>query len=346
MIVIADDITGAAEIAALAIFDTKVIATNTRSLTIDDAIAETQRVISKYKKEDGAEEWTPRNIFKKTDSALRGHIIAELEILMNEIGAKRCLLLPQNPSKGRVIRNGQYFVGSQLLHKTAFSYDPEFPAHTSNVVDILGKVTYLPIEASLVDGINIAEAGSFDEIKRQLAKIDEKTLIAGGADVFTQLIDNNAPRKASIRCLNEHLIIIQGSTQRHSLVEMDLFKEKDIKLCAMPDEVFDGYYTDDWVMKDGNICLFIPQRRKGHPQWLTEAMALAVEKAVADRIALGEVPLTIIIEGGATAYAVLSKLGWHNYEMIGQLAPGVVILGHDDDNVVLKPGSYPWGEMF
>jgi uncharacterized protein YgbK (DUF1537 family) len=34
----------------------------------------------------------PQFIFKKTDSALRGHVIAELEVMMKAIGVQRVLL--------------------------------------------------------------------------------------------------------------------------------------------------------------------------------------------------------------------------------------------------------------
>ncbi len=110
MIVIADDITGAAEIAGIAFEkgrqvrllcstsvcgdtiaaeETVVIATDTRSMTEEDAAAEIRRQTSHL---------SP--LFKKTDSALRGHVVAELTALMETTGFKRVVYLPANPSKG------------------------------------------------------------------------------------------------------------------------------------------------------------------------------------------------------------------------------------------------------
>ena len=80
MIVIADDITGAAEIAgiafskgyqvslvcgdSLATSQTTVIATDTRSMSESEAVAETQRITSAISHQ-------PSAIFKKTDHAKR-----------------------------------------------------------------------------------------------------------------------------------------------------------------------------------------------------------------------------------------------------------------------------------
>jgi len=54
-------------------------------------------------------------------------------------------------------------------------------------------------------------------------------------------------------------------------------------------------------------------------------------------------PANIIIEGGATAYAIFQQLGWKSFSVIGELAPGVVQLqSAAGPMVTLKPGSYPW----
>ena len=122
MIVIADDITGAAEIAGIAhaagqqarllcaagplycdsVAVTTVIATDTRSMSETEAVAETRRIASAL-----TSHLSPltSHLFKKTDSALRGHVVAELTALMDVTGYQRAVYLPANPSKGRIIRH-------------------------------------------------------------------------------------------------------------------------------------------------------------------------------------------------------------------------------------------------
>ena len=108
MIVIADDITGAAEIAGIAfskgqevrllcshsvncdsvaVNGTTVIATDTRSMSEAEAVAETHHLVRPlFWEGDGG-----RLLFKKTDSALRGHVVAELTALMESTGYQRAV---------------------------------------------------------------------------------------------------------------------------------------------------------------------------------------------------------------------------------------------------------------
>ena len=57
-------------------------------------------------------------------------------------------------------------------------------------------------------------------------------------------------------------------------------------------------------------------------------------------------PDHLIIEGGATAWATLQALGWTQFEIVAQIAPGVVQMSATNGTLVtLKPGSYPWGNL-
>ena len=45
--------------------------------------------------------------------------------------------------------------------------------------------------------------------------------------------------------------------------------------------------------------------------------------------------------------ATLNALGWHDFQIERQVAPGVVQMSATNGTLVtLKPGSYPWGELF
>jgi uncharacterized protein YgbK (DUF1537 family) len=223
MIVIADDITGAAEIAGIAFahcqqvhllchdgsagceaiaavatprsasvkseIGTTVIATDTRSMSEAEAVAETRHLVRPlFGEGDGG-----RLLFKKTDSALRGHVVAELTALMESTGYQRAVYLPANPTKGRVIKNGLYYINKVPIHETAFSYDPEFPAKTSVL-----KERFPDAEAN---GIIMPDAESMDDIRNIIGLYnDGKTLFAGAADLFSALLEmtpNDTPHPSS-----------------------------------------------------------------------------------------------------------------------------------------------------
>lgn len=103
--VIADDLTGAAEIGGIGMqygltveintvadlkskADLLIIATDTRSMPKKQALLKTAELtVALYNIK-------PQLIFKKVDSVLRGHVIAELNIHLLQFGLKRALLVP------------------------------------------------------------------------------------------------------------------------------------------------------------------------------------------------------------------------------------------------------------
>lgn len=386
MIVIADDITGAAEIAGIAHATghparllcgcpaggdsvatgaVTVIATDTRSMTEGEAAAETRRIISPLSLEgDGG-----RLLFKKTDSALRGHVVAELTALMQTTGYQRAVYLPANPSKERTIRNGIYYIKGVPIADTAFSYDPEFPAHTSSLKE------RFPDAGD--HGIIMPDAESTDDIRRVIERYDDgKTLFAGAADLFTAVLPKGQgiDRLTSSTSLTSttgptglsrpNVLILCGSTQSRPL-------DLGIPVAPMPREVYDGERGADYWFQAliatphalGETSHCDATRSKRDPSPLT-SLILTIphthrtgkEVAVHLRTVMAEMarrlvslhrPDQLIVEGGATAWATLNALGWHEFQIERQAAPGVVQMSATNGTLVtLKPGSYPWGGLF
>lgn len=203
--VIADDLTGAAEIAGVAHRlgcrvrltttvdalraedEVVVLATDTRSMGRAEALAYTEEVVRQL-----ATLERPDRLFKKTDSVLRGHVVAELEALWT-LGYCQAMLLPANPSKERLIVRRRYTIAGTPLHHTLFRHDPEFPATTSNVVKLLGDgipyITTRTRRVQLPEGISIGEVASQEDLERHVARFDApETIWAGGADLFETLM--------------------------------------------------------------------------------------------------------------------------------------------------------------
>ena len=362
VIVIADDITGAAEMAGIAfthgqqvrlvcsgsvccdsvaVNGTTVIATDTRSMTEAEAVAETRRITSAFIHHTSA-------IFKKTDSALRGHVVAELSALMKATGYHRAVYLPANPSKGRVIKDGIYYINNVPIHETDFSFDPEFPATTSAL-----KERFPDAEQY---GIIMPDAESEEDIRRVIAKYnDGKTLFAGAADLFSALLNANhgdRPSDSSLRLANhgvsphdshDSTLILCGSTQSKPL-------DLGIPTAPMPREIYDG--SDDLSLWDTkryadahSFILTMPYTHRTGKEvavHLRTVMAAKAKELVAEHC-----PQHLIIEGGATAWATLQALGWAEFTITALFAPGVVQIKSVTTGILvtLKPGSYPWGSM-
>lgn len=373
IVVIADDITGAAEIAGIGYryglkitfltgenkqispCDLLVYATDTRSMDKNEAVKETLHVINYLKTQLGE-----FSLFKKTDSALRGYIVPELETLMQEMQYPCTLFLPENPSKGRIIKNGTYFINDIPLEKTSFLYDPEFPATTSSVTQRIPGIKSLGMSDILPEkGIFIADATCHEEINYQLKKAKNNTLIAGAADLFNvylQQFGYSLKKQTSFEGLNSHdALIVCGSTVSSSLESYPYVQRKQIKTARMPLSVFEGTAADMWI---SNIKSSYSQEHSyiitiGHPAKKGKECALRLRSIMANlasEMLSVYLPEEVIIEGGATAFALLSKLNWREFNITDEIAPGVVRMIYQKEKhpvyITLKPGSYSWDTFF
>ena len=398
IIVIADDLTGAAEMAGIAwchhmhvemiIYhshtslphllsafpDVLVVATDNRSVSAQQAEINTEHIASQIS--DLQKHFPTLDIclYKKTDSILRGHILVELKAFMDKLGCRKAMLLAQNPSKNRIVENGIYSIDGVPLEKTIFNTDPEFPATTSNVVDLLchhaktnkNACISLPLHKQMEEsGIYLADAVSQSDIGHQLSKASQDVMLAGGADFFEALIlktirehqegekgrweESIATELCHGSSLSKPCLIVCGSTLSKPL-------NLGIPVEKMPEDVFHGQSpVEKWfpVLQETYseahaMIITIGRKAEGGAQYairLRKSMAMATVEMIS-RIC----PKILVIEGGATAFAILSELKWHHFGIKQQIAPGVVTITHQDSShtvdITLKPGSYPWGNMF
>jgi D-threonate/D-erythronate kinase len=378
IVVIADDISGAAEIAGIGRrfgltvqvqrrfspakgVDVIVVDTNTRDTTEDVARATVEALARELNDADVL--WC----YKKVDSVLRGHVRAELEVLMNALEKPRTLLAPANPSKGRTIVGGQYRIDNRPLHETDFANDPQCPAKSSLVTDLLGTSENCPVlvlrhgaSQGRERGIVVGEAESPEDLAEWAAECDVDVLAAGGSDFFTAILE---ARTGSLRLKTAFEVVpvaglklfICGSASDSSRQAVKWAQRLGIPVCPMPDPLFGRVASAEWLAEQWMADVLSALRRESRaivaiPQPVLQDRSLANElsthlaglvESVISRMAIGE----LILEGGATAQAVLDRLGWQALEVVGEYGPGIVQLSASDRRetlVTMKPGSYPW----
>ena len=199
--VIADDFTGAAELAGISLryglsvevflnnvtateADVIVVCTDSRSLNNTNAKEVTAKVVKNIL------QLNPSFIYKKIDSVLRGHVLDEINIQLQQTGLKKVLILPANPSLGRTISNGEYFINGVRINKTGFATDPEFPIKNSSVVEMIGNDEVKVLKHTDVlpaKGIAIGEAETVNDMKSWAAVIDNTWMLAGAGDFYTAI---------------------------------------------------------------------------------------------------------------------------------------------------------------
>ncbi len=264
----------------------------------------------------------PAWIFKKVDSVLRGPVLAELRSMLAATGKRRAILAPANPSHGRIIRAGHYFVDGRSIEHSAFRNDPEYPIRSSDVLTMLGArhspdVRVANLAQDLPDaGIIVAEASTEEDVARWTAHVNPSTLAAGGADFFAALLAAKGHRRgespleeAEPPC-GQTTLFVCGSAAAW---------ERSREECA----------------KQG--IPFVPGLQTG------SATSSLVETVV--QVLLRENVARLFVEGGGTASALVRRMGWTHASVCRQYAPGVVAMHVDSVPAVIfttKPGSYPW----
>ncbi|MDR0541788.1 MAG: four-carbon acid sugar kinase family protein [Dysgonamonadaceae bacterium] len=380
--VLADDITGAAEIAGVCLrfglsvtfdfdfniqglpaTDVWIIASDTRSLPEQEAcdtVRKTARCL---------QELQVRTVFKKIDSALRGHIVPEIKALQEYIPVEEAFILPANPENGRIIREGNYYINEKPLHQTAFARDPDFPAKTASVRALL-QLTENNTQWLTPDII------SPTDYKTYSLKIRQGILPAGGSAFFEQYVlchsaldaelrsnrpdqspENKRGMADQVRHDNTYkatnLLMICGSTHDNS--RCFIRNDRQFQKIEIPrKEVQEYLYTDKSERFIRNAVSIFDKYKKLLLSVETgkESAATASEvKRLLAKITQALLSLCpveeLMIEGGATAYACLQATGFSSLVPVKEYARGVVrlkISGKDNLFLTIKPGSYEWPE--
>ena len=357
IVVVADDLTGAAELAGIAFShgftaevqtqfnpktDSDVICldTNTRLLTAEGAAVKL-RDIARY-----IVAAKPDWIYKKTDSVLRGNIGIELHTLLEATARTRAIFIPANPSRQRVIREGCYFIGDTPLHETDFANDPHHPATTSVVSEIIGKDPAILIP-------DLRSESDLDEPARQC---DSLVLPAGAADFFAANLraQGHEPVPVITQPHSGCTLFVCGSMSAWVNQRAQQCEAHGVLVCAMPGELLGQSNNPpalhDWVfgacatLAETKAVMLTIGRQKviDHPALLEERLSHAMTMVLAQM----EVK-RLLLEGGATASVALRRMKWAHLRVAESAAfnlPGLKVPDTDTPRIFMKPGSYDWPE--
>jgi uncharacterized protein YgbK (DUF1537 family) len=353
LIVIADDLTGAAESAAIAHqrglaavvltraaripidADVLVIDTDTRLARPAVAARRVRRAIRRVKR-------LPHNgIFKKTDSVLRGPVLAELKACTAALGSKRALLVAGNPSLGRTIRDGRLFIAGRPVDRTAFANDPHHPLRCSSVLDLLGRNRGV-VQLSSTDtlprtGIIAGDHSSVSDARQWAARVDPGTLPAGAADFFRAWLQTRSRR---VRCRARPVAQATPALLLHG-TSIAPTSDHLLRFSGLRPPLASRVATA--LRRHGAAVIAASPRTLNNPK-APAAVAAGFTRLVRS-LRTARAFRHLLIAGGATSAAVLRELGWTRLQVIHLWGPGVVSLqpsAAPDCIVTLKPGSYPW----
>ncbi len=134
-------------------------------------------------------------VYKKTDSALRGCVGAELSAALDAWDAKALEFVPAFPKTKRITKDGTQFIDGVPVSESAFGRDPFEPVRHSFVPDILADQTKTPVILAGKDAepeckhIVLHDAATDEDLAAIAEQLKAKgtTLMSGCAGFAAQL---------------------------------------------------------------------------------------------------------------------------------------------------------------
>lgn len=238
-----------------------------------------------------------QSIYKKTDSALRGNIGAELAAVLDASGKKQLPFLPAFPQIKRVTQNGIHYIDGTPVTESPFGRDPFEPVRCSAVTGIIAGQSDLPAksfpalkageQAPDAEGILVFDGSTLEDLKStglQLASHSMLSISAGCAGfgaVLPDLLGITADRPLRMPQLDPRLLVVCGSVNPITLAQLDYAENAGFaRLRLTPQQKLEPGY---WQTPDGQAQLTaIEEMLEANPCSIIETNDLGGNQLTAD----------------------------------------------------------------
>lgn len=353
-VVVGEQVDFAANDAAVLVVDTE-----TRHLPAAEAYA----VIAKLTRE--AMSAGVFSIYKKTDSALRGNIGAELSALLKTSGERQLPFLPAFPQIDRVTRDGVHYISGVPVTESPFGIDPFEPVRHARVTELIGEQTDVPAHSFPTlkedeavpeqEGILVFDAGSLDDLAstgRALFQNGKPRLMAGCAGfaaLLPDLMKMTERRTVTMPKLDPRLLVVCGSVNSITLRQLDVAEQNGFsRLRLTPRQKLDPGY---WESENGKEALQgINEMLAANPRCIIETNDEGGNQPTADYAAARGLDLegmrvgiassighmlgklftspalgTLLLTGGDTLLQCMNCVGIKELEPVCEVEKGVVL---------------------
>ncbi len=353
---IADDLTGACDVAAeLALAGQRVevvvapdgvatpggegiVVVNTQSRALVPAAA-AARVRTALRRAPAS------LVLKKIDTALRGHLGAELDAAVEVLGAP-VFVLAAIPGAGRVTRDGCQWFDGRLLADTEFARDPEGPGAVSSIPAVIARESgrgtmVLPRDAvrsgRLAEevarhrrtGIDlfVVDAEHDDDVRTAVGAIvalPRPVCLAGSIALAAAL----APHVDGARAPGDRVrhpvpmpaLIVNGSLHSRARAQVEAVLATG-RAIAVDSTEGDAAAKAAATLRSGTTVVLAPRPSSSVPTTAalrtTETMLADAVAAIAARTEIA----TLVLIGGETSHAILTRLQAGGLAVHGRIAP-------------------------
>jgi uncharacterized protein YgbK (DUF1537 family) len=298
-----------------------VVDTESRTAPVEEARARARTAGSALKA------GSPRIIYKKMDSTLRGQVAGEVDGMLDGAGLAMALLTSAFPAQRRTVIDARLLVDGRSADETAIARDPLFPRTGANVLALLAAGGVRPVGALPLVTVRrgadavatrldrfggtggrvlAADAETDADLSTLAAAADGRpALLAGSAGLATALAFRLAPagppRHSGPRRVPRPLMVVAGSAHPATLAQVErLGRREGLDVLAPPSDGGAGDAT----------------RRRETAARLADDARVHVGRAR---------PGAIVLTGGETAIAVLRALGAAGLHLAAELEPGIAL---------------------
>jgi len=374
LLVVADDLTGAAEMGGVAWregfeavvvrdlqvhntlpkVDVTILDTDTRLLPPPQAADQLSELVGQ-----AVARLKPRRIFKKIDSAFRGSIGAELQACLDTLGYANALVVVASPATRRYTLNGIHYVAGRPLAESEFGRDPVQPATNSHLPTVLSNQMGTPVTSASDEaqiglstaGVVIADARTDEDIDSWARALPTESLPVGSAAFGRALLSiwgkSSLTRRAAQdvgMMVRRPILIVSGSLAEASCRQTRAFRRSGRTVVELDHSASETVKEATSALRErGAVVLAGPSRQlpsnNANARGLWADILAQVATDVIDRVDVG----TLVVTGGDTSGRLLRRLTWSVLPVVGESGQGIVALrpaGAKVDKIILKPGSY------
>ena len=304
-------------------------------------------------------------LYKKTDSALRGNVGAELTALMRAAECRALPFLPAFPKMNRTTAGGVHYIEDKPVAESVFGRDPFEPVTESEVVKLLAlqsgeksrvyPVGFDPAALDGQEGILVFDAETDADLARAGAVLKERGLLraaagcAGFGAVEQELLGFADRAQASEPRLFPGFAVVCGSVNPITKKQLDAAEKAGFVRLAMScdEKLTPGYFhTPEGKEKlkkwheafRANPCRIIDGNdapgAESTIEWAAErgisidGIRVGISGAMGDivsEIADWEEVGTLLITGGDTLLSCMARMGVSELIPVAELYPGVVL---------------------
>jgi len=362
--IVADDLTGAADTSACfataglatvirlsgtTMPEADVVAISTASRDLDSAAAADAVRSALVGISGGQGNAKPRWVYKKIDSALRGHPRDELLAAMEAIGTTRALIAPAFPAERRTTVGGRQHIDGVPLAAShvsgasaisdlvaLFQTDRGPPVRLLDLAMIRGEPNVLQRLLHDSDGIVVADAETDDDLIRLVGATggDQLRLYCGAAGLARQLakslpLNRNVHRYPRAVRRSGPILIAAGSQHEATARQLEMLRESGVPIVRLGQRLID----DPAVEIEGTVAQVATLLAAGRSVVVTTlGLAPSNQEAhfVAARLAqVAAAPEVIrqvgglVLTGGDVAAAVSAALGATAFWLRGEISSGI-----------------------